>query len=115
MPDSRFARRLLCLRDFVNVTFLNLNRAVNVQNLFVVAVKREAVGVGENVNRLAPFNRVFANRLGKPVFQLDVEFLRGVLDNIDDMRGRQRLKINLCTARTQRGIYRRSITSRRSD
>ena len=79
------------------------------------AGKREAVGVGQDVNGLAPLCRIFADQAHDFLRHLDLELLRRIFHDFLDVLRRQRLKVDFGTARTQRRIDMRSVARRRTD
>ena len=87
------------LRDFVNVVLPDDDEA---GAGFLRPLQSEAVGVGQEVDGLAPFHGVVADEGGDAVGQRRVQFFRGVLDNADDVGRGQGLEVNLGAAGAER-------------
>ena len=118
VPDLGLLRSLLRhelveaadLRDLVDVCLGDLDVFA-----FFCAREREAVGVGEDVDRLAAFRRILADEAHDFLCDLDLELLRRILHDLLDVLGRQRLEVDFRAARAKRGVDVRGVARRRAD
>ena len=78
-------------------------------------LEREAVGIGEDVDGLAPLDRVLGNQRRDAGLERDLELRGRVLHDGLDVLRRQRLKVDLGTARAQRRVDVAGVARRRAD
>src|SRR6185312_4116025 len=79
------------------------------------AVERAAVRVGDDLNGLAPLDRVGCDERSDALCQLCAQALGGGHDDLDDLGLRERFEIYRCAPRKNRGVDVVRLARRRSD